>query len=89
MSLIVKPNEEDLTTKSGLIVPNSQVKTITAKVSSVGEGRYIWTNELVPLSVKEWDTVAFLKGRGIEIESDWEKFLILNDHEILCVVDKD
>ena len=57
--IVVKPNEAEQTTASGLVIPDTaKEKPQQGKVLAVGAGRRAEsTGELIPLDVKVGDTV--------------------------------
>lgn len=73
-------------TQSGIIIPSTVEKDSGAKrgvVLSVGPGKYD-DGELIPISVKEGDTVLFQWGE--KIVEDGEEYYLVKDGEIMAIV---
>jgi chaperonin GroES len=86
--IVVKPGESEETTASGLVIPDTaQEKPQQGDVLAVGPGkRSDTTGELIPLDVKEGDTVVYSKYGGTEITIDGDDLLILSARDVLAVV---
>src|SRR6478736_4779931 len=70
--IVVKPNESEETTASGLVIPDTaKEKPQQGEVLAAGPGRRSeQTGELIPLDVKVGDTVVSSKYGGTEITID-------------------
>ena len=78
--LIVKAVEEEETTASGIVLPDTaKEKPQTAKVVAVGDGEEV--------KVGEGDVIVFAKYSGTEISLDGEDYMILDADDILGVVE--
>ena len=88
--LIVKPIEEEETTASGLVLPDTaKEKPQKGKIVAAGEGRWDEDGEKrIPLDVSEGDTVIYSKYGGTEIKYNGEEYLILSARDVLAVVNK-
>ncbi|HEV3328484.1 MAG TPA: co-chaperone GroES [Acidimicrobiales bacterium] len=88
--IVVRPNESEETTASGLVIPDTaKEKPQQGEVLAVGPGRRTEnTGELVPLDVKVGDTVVYSKYGGTEITVDGEDLLILTGRDVLATVTK-
>src|SRR3977135_3639821 len=86
--IVVKPNESEEKTASGLVIPGAaKEKPQRGEVLAVGPGRRSEnTGELIPLDVKKGDTVVYSKYGGTEITVDGDDLLILNGRDVLAVV---
>jgi chaperonin GroES len=82
--VIIKPDKE-ATEVNGIIIPDSAVeKPQRGVVVSVGKGKLDEsTITFFPLEVKEGDIVYYIKNRGVEIEINVEKHLIIKEEHIL------
>lgn len=87
--IVVKPNEAEQTTASGLVIPDTaKEKPQQGKVLAVGAGRRAEsTGELIPLDVKVGDTVVYSKYGGTEITVDGQDLLILSGRDVLAVME--
>ena len=88
--IVVRPNEAEQTTVSGLVIPDTaKEKPQLGEVLAVGPGRRSeQTGDIIPLDVKVGDTVVYSKYGGTEITVDSEDLLILNARDVLAIVKK-
>jgi chaperonin GroES len=88
--IVVRPNESEETTASGLVIPDSaKEKPQQGEVLAVGPGRRAeQTGELIPLDVNVGDKVVYSKYGGTEIAVDGEDLLILNSRDVLAKLTK-
>jgi chaperonin GroES len=85
--LIVKAVEEDATTASGIVLPETaKEKPQRGKVLAVGDGKFGDDNERVPLDVSEGDEVLYSKYGGTEITVEGEELLVLRESDVLAKV---
>ena len=86
--IVVKRIDEQETTRSGIIIPDSaQEKPQEAEVIAVGNGKRLEDGKLVALDVKAGDRILFGKYSGNEIRLDGEEYLIMREDDILGVLD--
>ena len=80
-NILVKVGEEEKTTESGIVLPetSSEEKPQKGKVAAVGD------SEKIHKLIKKGSTVVFAKFSGTEIEIDDEEHLILKSEDILAV----
>jgi chaperonin GroES len=87
--LIVKALEEEETTASGLVLPDTaKEKPQKGEVVAVGEGR--WDDEgekRIPLDVNQGDEVLYSKYGGTEITVDGDELLVLRESDVLAKVE--
>jgi chaperonin GroES len=88
--IVVRPNESEETTASGLVIPDSaKEKPQQGEVLAVGPGRRAeQSGELIPLDVQVGDKVVYSKYGGTEIAVDGEDLLILNSRDVLAKLTK-
>jgi chaperonin GroES len=86
--LIVKAVEEEETTASGIVLPDTaKEKPQRGKVLAVGEGRVNEdTGKRTPLDVAEGDEVLYSKYGGTEITVEGEDLLVLRESDVLAKV---
>ena len=85
--LIVKAVEEEETTTSGIVLPDTaKEKPQRGKVLAVGDGKFGDDNERVPIDVNEGDEVLYSKYGGTEITIDGEDLLVLRESDVLAKV---
>ena len=88
--IVVKPNEAETQTASGLVIPDTaKEKPQQGSVLAVGSGkRAEATGEIIPLEIKVGDTVLYSKYGGTEVKYNNEDYLILSARDVLAVVEK-
>ncbi len=85
--VVLKVLEAEETTASGIVLPDTaKEKPQQGKILAVGEGRYADDGSLVPVQVKEGDTVLFAKYAGTEVKYGGEELLVLKESDILAIV---
>ena len=86
--LIVKAVEEDETTASGIVLPDTaKEKPQKGKVLAVGDGKWDEDGDKrIPLDVAEGDTVLYSKYGGTEVEVEGEDLLVLRESDVLAKV---
>jgi chaperonin GroES len=86
--LIVKPIDEEETTASGIVLPDTaKEKPQKGTVVAVGEGRWDEEGEKrIPLDVSEGDEVLYSKYGGTEITVEGEDLLVLRESDVLAKV---
>ena len=85
--LIVKAVEEEETTASGIVLPDTaKEKPQRGKVLAVGDGKFGDDNERVPIDVAEGDEVLYSNYGGTEITIDGEDLLVLRESDVLAKV---
>ncbi len=87
--IIVKRNEAQTKTDSGIFLPESaKDKPKQGKIVALGSGILNKdTGKYMPFSVKKGDTVLFTTYSGTEIKIDGETFLIMTEEDVLGVID--
>ena len=87
--LFIEPIEEEKTTSSGIVLPETaeKEKPIKGKVLAVGPGKLNEKGERLPLSVKINDIVLFKKYGPDEIEIDGKKYLVGDEDDILAILE--
>ncbi len=85
--IIVQRLEEGEQKVGGIIIPDSaKEKPQQGKVIAVGKGKIKDDGKVLPLDVKEGDTILFGKYSGQEIKLDGEEYLIMREDEVLAVL---
>jgi chaperonin GroES len=86
--LIVKPVDEEETTASGIVLPDTaKEKPQKGKVIAVGDGRITKDGKRRELQVKVGDNILFTSYAGEEIKLQDEKVLLMREDDILAVID--
>ena len=86
--LIVKAIDEEETTASGLVLPDTaKEKPQKGKVVAVGDGAWDDDGEKrIPLDVAKGDEVLYSKYGGTEIKVDGDELLVLRESDVLAKV---
>jgi len=86
--LLVEPLEQEETTSSGILLPETaKEKPQNGKVLAVGAGRRDDNGKRIDMDVKGGDTVLFAKYAGTEVKLDGKKLLIMKETDILGIVE--
>ena len=87
--LIVRALDEDETTASGLVLPDTaKEKPQKGEVLAVGEGARDDSGNRIALDVAKGDTVLYSKYGGTEIKVEGEDLLVLRESDVLAKVEK-
>lgn len=87
--VVVEPVEQEQTTASGIILPETaKEKPQEGKVLAVGAGRRDDAGKRIAMDVAVDDSVLFAKYAGTEIKLGDDKLLILKESDILAIVIK-
>jgi chaperonin GroES len=85
--LIVEPLEEEETTTSGIVLPDTaKEKPQRGRVLAVGPGSRNDKGEIVPMEVAEGDEIIYSKYGGTEIKLGADDVLILRESDVLAKV---
>jgi chaperonin GroES len=84
--LIVKAIEEEATTASGIVLPDTaKEKPQKGKVVAVGDGKWDEDGEKrIPLDVAEGDEVLYSKYGGTEVTVEGDELLVLRESDVLA-----
>jgi len=86
--IVVKTNEAETTTASGLVIPDTaKEKPQEGVVLAVGPGRFD-DGVRVPMDVKVGDVVLYSKYGGTEMKFNNEEFLVLSARDVLAVIER-
>jgi chaperonin GroES len=87
--LIVKAVEEEETTASGIVLPDTaKEKPIKGRVLAVGDGKRDNSGQRIPLDVAEGDEVLYSKYGGTEINVEGDELLVLRESDVLAKVQR-
>ncbi|SFV76312.1 Heat shock protein 60 family co-chaperone GroES [hydrothermal vent metagenome] len=86
--VVVRRIEEEKTTASGLIIPDSATeKPSEGEIVAAGNGRINETGDVIALDVKVGDMILFGQYAGTEIKVDGETLLVMREDDIVAVVE--
>lgn len=85
--ILVERIEDQEQRIGGIIIPDTaREKPQQGRVVAAGNGRVTDKGDVLPLDVREGDTVLFGKYAGSEIKIEGKEYLILREDEVLGVV---
>ena len=82
--VLVEPIEQESTTKSGIILPDSKEKPNKGKVIAVWQWQILENWQRSSMDVAEGDIVYFSTYSPDEVEFEWKKYLIIKHNSILA-----
>jgi chaperonin GroES len=86
--LVVKPIEQEETTASGLVLPETaKEKPQQGTVDAIGPGRRDDDGKRIEMDVAVGDVVLYAKYAGTEIKIDGQKLLILKESDVLAILE--
>jgi chaperonin GroES len=86
--LVIKPKEQEQTTASGLVLPETaKEKPQQGSVIATGPGRRDDDGKRIEMDVAVDDTVLYAKYSGTEIKIEGDKLLILKESDVLAIVE--
>ena len=86
--LIVQAVEEEETTASGLVLPDTaKEKPQKGKVLAAGDGKLDDDGKRIPLDVKAGDKILFGKYSGSEVKIEDDEYLILREEDVLAILE--
>ena len=86
--VIVKRLEEERTTASGIVIPDSAAeKPDTGEVMAIGTGKLLDDGKSRPLDVKPGDKIIFGKYSGQTVKVDGEELLVMREEDIMGVLE--
>jgi chaperonin GroES len=85
--LIVKPLDEEETTASGIVLPDTaKEKPQKGTVVAVGDGAVNEDGSRRPLDVSKGDEVLYSKYGGTEVTVEDDELLVLRESDVLAKV---
>ena len=84
--VVVKRQEADSTTASGIVLPNNPDQPTTGKVIYVGDGSRNKDGTTNPMQVQKGDTVVFNKFAGTEIKIKDEELLVMREDDVIGII---
>ena len=86
--LVVEPKEQEQTTASGLVLPETaKEKPQEGEVIAVGPGRRDDDGKRIEMDVSVGDHVLYAKYGGTEVKIDGKKLLILKESDVLAIIE--
>lgn len=87
--VIIKPIEENETTKFGIVLPETveKEKKERGKIIAIGPGKLLENGQRAQMSVKVGDVIIFKKYAADDLEIDKEKFLVVGEEDIIGIIE--
>ena len=87
--VIVEALNEEVTSASGIIIPDTASKERPMKgvVLAVGPGKMLDGGKMLPMEVKAGDKVLFTKYGPTEVKVDGKELLVLNMSDVLAKIE--
>ena len=86
--VVVRRTEEERTTASGIIIPDSATeKPNRGEVIAAGNGKITDSGEVRAMDVKVGDQVLFGQYGGTPVKVDGEELLMMKEDDILAVIE--
>lgn len=85
--VVVKKQEPEQKTSSGILLSQVQQKNYKAVVVSTGNGTINENGILVPLTVKAGDVVLMMTGAGVPMKVDSDEFVVVAEKDILAIIE--
>ena len=87
--VIVKRVEEERTTASGIVIPESASaeKPDQGVIEAVGNGKILEDGNTKTLDVKVGDKVLFGKYAGQTVKVDGEELLVMREDDIMAIIE--
>ncbi|PID45080.1 MAG: co-chaperone GroES [Proteobacteria bacterium] len=86
--VVVRRTEEERTTASGIIIPDSATeKPNRGEVIAAGKGKITDSGDVRAMDVKVGDQVLFGQYAGTTIKVDGEELLMMKEDDILAVIE--
>lgn len=86
--ILIKPINQDETTKAGIILPDTvdKEKPEKGEVVAIGEGKLLDNGQRAPISVKVGDKVIFKKYAPDEIPGE-EDLMMIKEEDIMAIIE--
>lgn len=87
--VIVKRLDQETKTASGIVIPDAAAeKPDQGVILAVGPGKYDDKGALVPVGLKEGETILFGKYAGQSVKVQGEELLVMRAEDCMAVVEK-
>ena len=88
-NVIVKPIEENETTKSGIVLPDTidKEKPEKGEVVAIGQGKLMENGQRASMNVKVGEKVMFKKYSPDEIKVEGEDYFVISESDIIAIIE--
>jgi len=85
--ILVKRTEKEVVSDGGIFIPEmAQEKPCEGKIVAIGTGKISKNGDIIPLEVQVGDNILFSMYAGADISVDGEKFLIMQEDDVLAII---
>lgn len=86
-NICVKLIEQEETTPGGIYMPQKRIgDRVKGEVVAIGTGHLLTSGDSAPIQVAIGETVVFNENEANEVISGTEKFFVLPESSIICVL---
>lgn len=86
--VVVKRSEEERTTASGIVIPDSATeKPAEGVIQAIGTGKKDDNGKSIALDVKVGDKVLFKSYGGTPVKVDGDELLVMTEDDILAIIE--
>jgi len=86
--IVVKRIEEQETTRSGIVIPDSaKEKPHEGEVMAIGNGKRLDDGTMAALDIHVGDRILFGKYSGNDIKLDGVEYIIMREDDVLGILD--
>lgn len=86
--VVIERLEEERTSAGGIVIPDSATeKPVRGKVVAIGSGKMLQDGKVIPVAVKEGETVLFGKYAGTEIKLEGQEYIVMREDDIMGVIE--
>ncbi|KKU79961.1 MAG: 10 kDa chaperonin [Candidatus Peregrinibacteria bacterium GW2011_GWA2_47_7] len=88
--ILIEPVEEQATTVSGIVLPDtmSKDKPQKGRVVAVGPGKMTDDGKLMPISIKAGDVVLYTKYGPTEVKIEGKEIFFIEESDVLAIVNQ-
>lgn len=86
--VVIKRSEEESTSAGGIVLPGSATeKPARGVVMAIGPGKLLDDGKVIPMAVKQGETVLFGKYAGTEVKLDGEDVIVMKEDDIMGIIE--
>lgn len=86
--LVVQRQEEDTTSKGGIIIPDSaKEKPSRGKVIAIGKGKLLDSGDVLKPALTVGDNILFGKYAGTEVTIDGDDFIVMREEDVMGIIE--
>jgi len=86
--VVIERLEEERTSAGGIVIPDTATeKPVQGKVVAIGPGKMLDDGKVIPLGVKQGETVLFGKYSGTEVKINGKDLVVMREDDLMGVVE--